>query len=88
MMVSCLKPIYHPCPSRVWKEREARKSFLQKAQSAATTIGGLVWALKPFSPFPLDTTQLMAAVMTGVCIGVEPNRFSDLAHLGWWGGQV
>ena len=88
MMVSCLKPIYHPCPSRVWKEREARKSFLQKAQSAATTIGGLVWALKPFSPFPLDTTQLMAAVMTGVCIGVQPNRFPTWHTWGVVGGQV
>ena len=90
MMVSCLKPIYHPCPSRVWKEREARKSFLQKAQSAATTSWRPGLGLKTLLSLPpghLDTGQLMAAVMTGVCIGVEPNRFSDLAHLGWWGGR-
>ena len=86
-MVSCLKPIYHSCPSRVWKEREARKSFLQKAQSAATTIGGLVWALKPFSPFhsghhPVDGGGHDRSVHRS-----PAQQVSDLAHLGEVGGR-
>ena len=87
-MVSCLKPIYHPCPSRVWKEGEARKSFLQKAQSAATTIGGLVWALKPFSPFPSGHRPVDGGGHDRSVHRSRAQQVSDLAHLGgWWGGR-
>ena len=36
-MVSCLKPIYHPCVCHAPAGTRARKSIWQKGQSAATT---------------------------------------------------
>ena len=86
-MVSCLKPIYHPCPSRMWKEREARKSFLQKAQSAATTSWRPGLGLKTLLSFPPGHRLVDGRGHDRSVHRSRAQQVSDLAHLGWWGGR-